>query len=226
MADQTAPGITARQPRAIHSALEVLEAVASMGAGVTAREITAALGLPRATTYRLLNLLVQDEYLVRTPDLTGFALGKKVVGLATAALPVRISRAARDVLDDLRSGARGGIHLVMFVEGRIAIADSDPDFSLTDPHRIARDPASSALGCLLLVDRGAPLPPGVAPVGASGVLRRVGDSTGCLAAPVRDGSGALVGGLAYAGTRARVESPGDLATLLVRAATSLGPLVS
>lgn len=45
-----APTLTARQPRAIQSALTVLEAVASLGAGVTARELSEAIGLPRATT--------------------------------------------------------------------------------------------------------------------------------------------------------------------------------
>lgn len=53
--------LRARQPKAIHSALTVLEEVARAGAGVTAREISESLGLPRATAYRLLNLLVQDE---------------------------------------------------------------------------------------------------------------------------------------------------------------------
>jgi len=50
--------LSARQPRAIHSALTLLEAVAELGAGATAREISDALGLPKATTYRLVNLLV------------------------------------------------------------------------------------------------------------------------------------------------------------------------
>lgn len=69
------PGLAARQPGAVRSALAVLEAVANLGAGVSAQRISAELGLARATTYRLLNLLVEDEYLVRTPDLSGFALG-------------------------------------------------------------------------------------------------------------------------------------------------------
>ncbi|MEV8024110.1 helix-turn-helix domain-containing protein [Microbacterium sp. NPDC080220] len=226
MPDSPPPGITARQPRAIHSALTVLEAVAELGAGVSARELSAALGLPRATTYRLLNLLVQDEYLVRTPDLTGFALGQKVVGLAAAAVPVRLTRAARTVLDDLRSGARGGIHLVLFVDGRLVVADSDPDFPLADPHRAARELETTALGCLLLVERGAALPPTTAAVSTRGTLRRIEGTSGCLATPIRDGAGDLVGGLAYSGTRARIEAPRDLTVVLEHAAGELAPLVS
>ena len=108
------PALTARQPRAIQTALTVLEAVAEIGAGATAREISAVLGVPRATTYRLLNLLVQDEYLVRTPDLSGFALGAKVVHLAAAAAPVRLPTAARGLISTARATVRGGVHIVMY----------------------------------------------------------------------------------------------------------------
>ncbi|AUZ88426.1 helix-turn-helix domain-containing protein [Arthrobacter sp. TmT3-37] len=71
-------GLRARQPKAVRSALAVLEEVARCGPGVTGLEVSRNLGLPKATTYRLLNLLVEDEYLVRLPDLSGFALGRKV----------------------------------------------------------------------------------------------------------------------------------------------------
>ncbi len=60
MRERAGPAITARQPGAVHSALSVLEAVAHLGAGVTAQRLSVELGLPRATTYRLLNLLVED----------------------------------------------------------------------------------------------------------------------------------------------------------------------
>ena len=103
------PALAARQPGAVHSALAVLEAVAQLGAGVSAQRLSAELGLPRATTYRLVNLLVEDEYLVRTPDLAGFALGAKVAQLAAVvAPPARLSSAARAVVAEARSTVRGG----------------------------------------------------------------------------------------------------------------------
>ena len=74
--------LSGRQPRAVRSALAVLEEVVAAGPGVTAKEISAALKLPQATTYRLLNLLVGEEYLVRLPDLRGFALGRRAARLA------------------------------------------------------------------------------------------------------------------------------------------------
>jgi DNA-binding IclR family transcriptional regulator len=78
-------GLRARQPKAVQSAFAVLEEVARCGPGVTGMEVSRNLGLPKATTYRLLNLLVEDEYLVRMPDLSGFALGRKVEMLARLA---------------------------------------------------------------------------------------------------------------------------------------------
>jgi DNA-binding IclR family transcriptional regulator len=44
----------------VQSALALLQEVARAGAGVTAKEISSGLGLPPATTYRLLNLLVAE----------------------------------------------------------------------------------------------------------------------------------------------------------------------
>lgn len=77
--------LRARQPKAVQRAFAVLEEVARCGPGVTGQQVAANLGMPKATAYRLLNLLVQDEYLIRMPDLAGFALGNKVTLLAQLA---------------------------------------------------------------------------------------------------------------------------------------------
>ncbi|MGA1827717.1 helix-turn-helix domain-containing protein [Microbacterium sp.] len=226
------PTLTARQPRAIQTALTVLEAVAEIGVGATAREISAVLGLPRATTYRLLNLLVQDEYLVRTPDLSGFALGAKVVHLAAAAAPVRMPSAARDVLASVRAEVRGGVHVVLFAEGRITVADPDPDFPLSDALRLVREPERFALGRLLLAEQG--VTGGFAAAAASdlatwGVTRQVGElipGYGCLAVPMRDGAGSLAGAVGFCGPRHRIEEPGGVISILGPAAVRLTPLLT
>lgn len=83
MADDS---ISGRKPQSIRSALGLLRAVAQAGPGVTARELAVATGLSNATTYRLLSLLEGDGYLVRLPDLRGFALGanfKEIVEFVT-----------------------------------------------------------------------------------------------------------------------------------------------
>jgi len=77
-------GFLARQPSAVDSAFAVLEKVVELGPGVTGRELVAALPMSKATVYRILKHLVEREYLVRTPDLTGFMLGVRVLNLARA----------------------------------------------------------------------------------------------------------------------------------------------
>lgn len=64
-----------RQPSAVSNALSVLHVVAASEPGVTAREIHQVLAMPRATVYRIVKHLVAEEFLVRSADLRGFALG-------------------------------------------------------------------------------------------------------------------------------------------------------
>jgi DNA-binding IclR family transcriptional regulator len=71
-----------RQPQAVDHALEILGAIAAAGPGLSAAEIGSRLRLPRATTYRILKHLIEEEYVVRSPDLTGYCLGARVVRLA------------------------------------------------------------------------------------------------------------------------------------------------
>lgn len=232
MSESSGPSLSARQPKAVQAALRVLEAVAAIGAGATAREISATLALPRATTYRLLNLLVQDEYLVRTPDLSGFALGTKVVHLASVAAPVRIPSAARDELSTARAAVRGGVHVVLFSDERVLIADADPDFPLSDELRLVREPERFALGRLLLMERG--VAGGFTAAAASdlalfGAIRQVGELTpgyGCLAVPIRDRSGQLAGAVGFSGPLHRVEEPAGVISVLAATAARLSPLLT
>ena len=222
-----AVSITARQPTAIHSALAMLEAVAAMGAGVTARQLAERLGMPRATTYRLLNLLVQDEYLVRTPDLAGFALGTKVALLAGSLGVERIPRAARDVLERTRASARGGIHLVLYRQDRIVVADEDPDFPLSNRQGLQHEPTRYALGLLPSVVRGEPVAEDLlAEFRQQGVIRARDGQRGCLVAPITDGSGALAGALSYSGPHRHIDDSGAIAVSVIAAARELGPLLT
>ncbi len=231
MPERVSPGptLTARQPKAVHSALTVLEAVAHLGAGATAREISLELELPRATTYRLLNLLVQDEYLVRTPDLSGFALGAKVVQLAAvAAPPARLTSAARGVVAEARSTLRGGVHVVFFVDGRISVVDADPDFPLSDELRLAREPERFAIGRLLAIEQGTAegaTRTDFAALGATRQRGELGSGFGCVAVPILDGTGRFAGAVAFSGPRHRVDEPAGVLAVLQPAAARLGPLV-
>jgi len=212
------PGLRARQPKAIQNALAVLEAAAHAGPGVTAQQISDALGMPRATTYRLITLLVEDEYLVRLPDLRGFALGHKVADLAgVSAAPALapLPRAVRSVLADVRSAVRAGVHLARYDVAGVRDIDVDPDFPLLDEAALRATPGSSAMGRLHAE-------------GGLGPVHQVGAFTagfGCLALPVRGERGELVAGLTLSAPAARVSSPGDALVHLRRAVTRLEPLL-
>lgn len=145
------------------NSLRILEVVARFGTGTTAKEITDALRMPPATAYRLLNALVADEYLVRTSDLRGFALGHAISGLITAAAPPAVPTAARSVLEEFRSGNRFAVHLIMFRNASLRIGDEDPDYPLQSVFEMLRYPHASAAGKLMLAeldDADSPFPRG------------------------------------------------------------------
>ncbi|WP_141015202.1 helix-turn-helix domain-containing protein [Nocardioides sambongensis] len=101
----TGEGYRARQPGAVDSAFAVLEAVATLGPGTTSRDLVDTLPMSKATVYRIVKHLVESEYLVRTPDLAGFMLGRRVLDLARSALPQEESHLAPRERHHERAGA-------------------------------------------------------------------------------------------------------------------------
>lgn len=134
------------------NSLKILEIVARFGTGTTAKEITDALQIPQATAYRVLNALVADEYLARTSDLRGFALGHALTGLITAASPPTVPTAARRAIEKFRSGNRFAVHLVMYRNASLRIVDEDPDYPLQSAFEMLRYPHASAAGKLMLAE--------------------------------------------------------------------------
>jgi DNA-binding IclR family transcriptional regulator len=151
---------TRSNPSTASNPLRILEIVARFGTGTTAKEITDALQMPQATAYRMLNSLVADEYLARTSDLRGFALGHAISGLIAAATPPTVTRAARAVMAEFRHGNRFAVHLIVFRNASLRIADEDPDYPLHAVFEMLRYPHASAAGKLMLAELGdAALPP-------------------------------------------------------------------
>lgn len=244
--------LSGRQPKAVQSAFKVLEEVARRGAGVTAKEVARASGIPPATTYRLLNILVAEGYLVRMPDLHGFALGQKASGLVgSAAAPPMVCHAAKLSLNELRSTIRFGVHLVLYGATSIRVADSDPDHPFTSAPLITRYLHGSAIGRLYLAeqpdwravwpeaqlrastDRTVTTPSALdtllREVRARGFSCQSGElraDTACLAVPVRSHSGALVAAIALAAPADRADALVPLADQVRVCAEQLGPLVS
>ena len=146
--------LSGRQPKAVQSALQVLEAVALAGTGVTAKDIAEHLSMPSATTYRLLNLLVADGYIVRLPDLSGFALGPRMGLLIDAAVSPTVCTKARETLAELRLSVRFGVHLFYFTNTSVRLADADGEYPPpADESVLNRHLHASAVGKLLLAEK-------------------------------------------------------------------------
>jgi DNA-binding IclR family transcriptional regulator len=188
--------------------------------------------MPRATAYRLLNLLVQEEYLIRLGDLSGFALGRKVAELAHLVAPARPPQAVRSIVSSVRAHVRGGVHLAGYAGSTLRILDEDPDYGLSDAARLTRDLEMSAMGRLLLAElrRDAGATAGfVAETLARGFAVQTGafdPARGCLAFPIRDSDGGLVAALSLCTASERVEHPGRLLDELRDGAERLGPLLA
>ena len=141
--------LSGRQPGAVRSALTILGAVARARPGVTAKEIAAQVGIPAATAYRMLNLLVGEEYLVRTPDLRGFALGARFAELVGHA-----DRRVENLVQDVRRRTGSAITLARYEDGQISIAIPDPERPPRVDQLATAHPHASAMGRLLLAELG------------------------------------------------------------------------
>jgi DNA-binding IclR family transcriptional regulator len=243
-------GLSGRQPKAVQHALAILEVVAQGGAGISAREIAAELGLSPATTYRLLNLLVGEEYLVRLEDLHGFAVGRRVSRLTGDTGGVILSTAAREVVTQLRDRMRNAVHLVLYTATSIRCADVDPDHPLDDPELIERHLHASAPGKLLLaeqpdwkdvhqpqrlhrltdrtVTKVADLEAELLEVRRRGCAVQVGqvhEDLACAAIPVRAPVGVLVAALVITVRSSDPMPPTAHAQIVEKYADQLGPLL-
>lgn len=190
--------------------MQVLEHVARHPEGVSANQLSQELEVPRATVYRVVTGLVQDEFLLRLPDLHGLVLGARVVELAHLVAHTR-REPQEEAVDELRRATGEAVHLVRFDRGRILIADEDPHYPITDPDRFCAEPADSAVGQVLLAElpwaeavaltRARPdaLEEAVVATAVRGYGQQIGQFTprrGCIAVGVRAGDGELVGALA------------------------------
>lgn len=243
--------LSGRQPKAVQSALRVLEEVARAGVGVTAKEIAERVGLPSATTYRLLNLLVADGYIVRLPDLSGFSLGRRMSVLIDAAVAPAVCTAAREVLAELRLSVRFGVHLFYFTNTTVRIADPDAEFPPpADESVLNRHLHACAVGKLLLAEKRdvdavlsspltaltdrtvtsrATLSEQLDAIRDQGVAAQTGelrDGTACVAVPVRAPAGALVAALAMSGRAEQDQLLQRQVHGLVECATRLSPLLA
>jgi DNA-binding IclR family transcriptional regulator len=142
-----------RQPAAAQRVLTVLEAVAHSGSGVTAKQLVSITGIPTATMYRMLSMLVSDGYLVRVHDLTGVALGTRVSEIVTASENNTRVASIRRIADRARRRVDVAVVGALFVHGRLVLVDPDPRHPVSNITEIPRQLHANALGKLLLAFR-------------------------------------------------------------------------
>jgi DNA-binding IclR family transcriptional regulator len=243
--------LSGRQPKAVQSALQVLEAVALAGVGVTAKEIADRLNMPSATTYRLLNLLVADGYIVRLPDLSGFSLGPRMGVLIDAAVTPTVCTAAREVLGEMRLSVRFGVHLFYFTNTSVRIADPDSEYPPpADESAVNHHLHACAVGKLLLAEKSdadSLLGPQLRALTARTVTSKsvladqlqtvrqndvatqtgeLSDESACVAVPVRSATGALVAAVAMSGRSDQAELLSRQVPGLRECAARLSPLLA
>lgn len=230
-------------------ALCILEVVAVEGVGVTAKEISIALRLPPATTYRLINQLVADEFLARTPDLRGFALGARLEKLIGAAALPPVTTAGRHHLEQLRASVRFGVHVVRYNSRSLRVLDADPDHPMVAERDLIRHLHASAAGKLLLSHLDswqAALPAPLHKVTPATVTNlavlsdelaaarqrdyafqvdQLEEGMACVAFPIRDGGGELCAALCVAGPSLRVDALLGTEDLARQYAQRLAPLL-
>ncbi|MEP9395572.1 IclR family transcriptional regulator C-terminal domain-containing protein [Gordonia sp. VNQ95] len=238
----------------VSRALQIIETVADLGIGTTGQEIAEHLGLPPASTYRLLNNLVADEFLVRTADLRGFALGTRLSSLVSAVIPPPVPARARQLIDDFRGSVRFAVHLIYFrptgTSGTtLRVLDPDPDHPLTGVGELMRYPHASAAGKLMLASMSqwrevvgttlTPLTPAtivdlahlneeIATVRRTDVAVDDGELVpehAHVAVPILDIDGDVRGAVMIGGVSSRLEAIRSLAGGAAGLASALGPLL-
>lgn len=207
--------------RTLVRGLDVLHAV-SCGHGEIG-DLSATLGLSRPTTYRLASVLVEQRYLNFTPRV-GYSLGPKLMELGfIAGRQMNLNKVAREHLEHLSSGTGDTIHLGVLEGGKVLYLDKIPGSRRVDiSSRIGeRQPLrSTGLGKALLIDESEarlreiyeaehrdgyryPIELGefvrrMAAYARSGVaydLEENEDRVRCVAAPIRDVGGKIIGAI-------------------------------
>lgn len=241
---------TVHHPSSMSNAMRIIEAVAVLGLGVTAKEIATALHMPPATAYRTLNSLVGEEYLVRTSDLRGFGLGKRLGGLIAAVTTASMSTAALRRLAELRDCVRFAVHVVAFSSGSVRVLDADPDHPLRAERELVRYLHASAAGKLLLAHRTewrellprTPLvkltPHTITDLAAlqdelktirnngfSTQIEELASQLACVAVPLVDADGDTTGALCISGPSTRAEALLSHVAAIRKYAETLSPLI-
>ena len=223
--DETDIGRGPAGSQTLQRGLDVLDAV--IGGPVALLDLAEALGLTRSTTHRLAAALVERRFLTLTPR-EGYSLGPKLLELGFLAQQQRdLYRVARAHLEALATATEDTVHLGVIDEDRALYLDKLPGRRRIEiSSRVGdRQPlTSTGLGKALILDDGEARwrdlfaregdgsgPGGVnvsiwlermrnyAAKGHAFDLEENEDRIRCVAAPVRDVTGKIVGAISVSG---------------------------
>lgn len=228
--------------------LDILEAVSEEGLALA--ELSERIGLAKSTTYRLATALADRGYLAYTPR-AGYRLGAKLLQLgAMAQAQIDLIQVSRDYLERLSSSTGDTVHMGVLVDDQALYLDKVPGRRrITISSRVGdRQPLSSTgLGKALMLDHSPaywaerfdadqqsgshPIDPalwrermaGYAEAGRAFDLEENEDQIRCVAAPIRDVAGKIVGAISVSSAAQYMDDQRmvDLATEVVDTAKAI-----
>jgi DNA-binding IclR family transcriptional regulator len=151
----TSAATTADLLGSVRRAFRVLEAVAAGGDGVTAKAVARRAGLPLPTTYRLLNTLVYEGYLVRLHQSRGYGLGYKLTGLhRRLSQQLEVTPGVLSVLHRIHDECAAAAYFTVFRDEEIVVAEvvDSPSARRAEPLDVGfhQAPHATAFGKVML----------------------------------------------------------------------------
>ncbi|QKV96219.1 IclR family transcriptional regulator [Streptomyces sp. NA02950] len=139
----------------VRRALAVLEAVAAGGDGITAKAVARRAGVTLPTTYRLLNTLVHDGYLVRLNHCRGYGLGYKLTGLhRRLCQQLEVTPGVSRALHRIHQECGAAAYYTVFRDEEIVVAEvvDSPEARRAEPLDIGfhQAPHATAFGKVML----------------------------------------------------------------------------
>jgi len=138
----------------LHKTLDVLEMLRTAPAGMSLAQLTARLGMPKATIFRILATLESRAYLDRSTA-GEYRIGRKLARPDTEGAPdqAAIIRAARPEMQKLIASCKETLNLGMLDGGEVLVVDTiESPLTVRMSSKIGnrRHPHSTALGKVLL----------------------------------------------------------------------------